>query len=124
MKCLELKPRRSIIKTDHRFMAKIPLLPSKYIWERNGESLGLLASDKRPTLLIITDNENWLKRYRKFYEERFDVVEHDDDFSVDADFETIFGKVQFDSEVLVDEEADEGDEELESELESVDDDVD
>lgn len=116
MKCLELKPRRSLIKTDHRFIAKIPLLPSKYIWETKGDSLGLLASEKRDTLLIISDNESWLNRYKAYYAERFDMAEHGDDFSVDSDFETIFGSVKFsgaedEMEEETDSEADEEDSE-------------
>lgn len=118
MKCLELKPKRSLIKTDHRFIAKIPLLPSRYLWERMGANLGLLASEKRDTLLIISDNESWLKRYTKYYQERFEVIEHGDDFSVDADFEVVFGAVHFDSEVIVDDDEDASEEE---EMEMADD---
>lgn len=95
MKCLELKPKRSLIQTDHRFIAKIPLLPNRYLWETKGESLGLFASEKRDTLLVITDNERFLEQYTPYYKERFEVIEHGDDYSVAADFETIFGAVRF-----------------------------
>lgn len=115
MKCLELKPKRSMIKTDHRFIAKVPLMPNRYLWEKLGANLALMASDKRETLLVITDNDAFLNRYKNYYAERFDMSEHDDSYSVDADFETIFGKVAFDSEVTVEVEVD--DEELDSEEE-------
>lgn len=105
MKCLELKPKRSIINTDHRFIAQVPLMPNRYLWERQGANLALMASDKRDTLLVITDNEDFLKRYRAYYGERFEIAEHDDSFSVDVDFETIFGQVSFDAEVEVAEDA-------------------
>tara|TARA_Y100001934_G_scaffold228005_1_gene274127 strand:- start:433 stop:804 length:372 start_codon:yes stop_codon:yes gene_type:complete len=116
MKCLELKPKRSLIKTDHRFIAKIPLMPNRYLWERMDLSLGLLASDKRDTLLVITDSEDFIKRYTKYYQERFEVAEHGDDYSVGADFETIFGKVSFDQEVEVENDDDENYENEESEM--------
>lgn len=95
MKCLELKPKRGLIKTDHCFIAKIPLLPNRYLWELQGESLGLFASEKRDTLLVITDNERFLKQYTPYYKERFEVIEHGDDYSVASDFETIYGLVRF-----------------------------
>ena len=115
MKCLELKPKRSIIKTDHRFIAKVPLMPNRFLWEKQGANLALLASDKRDTLLVITDNDAFLNRYKNYYTDRFDVAEHDDSFSVDMDFETIFGQVVFDGETAEDAEVE--DEELDSEEE-------
>jgi hypothetical protein len=95
MNCLELKPKRGLIKTDHRFLAKIPLLPNRYLWELQDASLALMASEKRETLLIVTDNERFLEQYRKYYQERFEVTEHGDDYSVASDFETIYGQVRF-----------------------------
>jgi len=98
MKCLELKPKTGLIPTDYRFLAKIPFLPSRYLWENEGANLALLASEKVDTLLVITDNEGFLKRYRSYYAERFEVSEHGDDYRVAGHFETIHGKVRFDNE--------------------------
>ncbi len=98
MKCLELNPKRSIIQTDHQFIAKIPLMPNRYLWEKEGANLGLLASEKRSTLLVISDNDDFLKRYRAYYDQRFEVTEHGDDLAVDADFKVVFGVVHFDGE--------------------------
>jgi hypothetical protein len=98
MRCIELRPKRSMIKTDHRFIAKIPLMPNRYLWETEGFSLAVLGSEKSDAILVISDNESFLKRYLSYYKERFEISEHNDDYKVPADFDTYYGSVAFSNE--------------------------
>lgn len=92
-------------------MAKVPIIPNQYLYNQLNYNLGLLKSSESDTLLLITDNDAFLEKYREYYEDRFQVEEQDDSFVVPSDFEVVYGLVTFDNE----EEPAEEDEELEDE---------
>jgi hypothetical protein len=114
MKCLILRPKSKLRLSDATFLAKAPLLPNQRLFQNEGFNLGLLQSDAESPLLLISDHEDFLKQYRNYYEERFEVEEKGEDFVVPSAYQVIFGKVQFDNETP-EEPADELEEELEEE---------
>lgn len=75
MKHLLLKAKRSIIPSDFTFLAKAPLLPKQYIWKSGKGKLALLSENDSNNLLLLTNQEDFLKAYREYYERYFTVEE-------------------------------------------------
>ncbi len=75
MKHLLLKPKRSLIASDFAFLAKIPLIPNQYIWKEKRGKLALLKDQSSENLLLLTNQEGFLKQYDNYYQRYFEVSE-------------------------------------------------
>tara|TARA_R110001592_G_scaffold138225_1_gene356995 strand:+ start:116755 stop:117105 length:351 start_codon:yes stop_codon:yes gene_type:complete len=73
MKHILLKPKRSLIASDFAFLAKIPLIPNQYIWKEKRGKLALLKDQSSKNLLLLTNQEGFLKQYDKYYQLYFEV---------------------------------------------------
>lgn len=77
MKHILLKPKRSIIPSDHTFLAKVPLIPNQYIWKGELGQLALLKAKEGNNLLLLTNQDGFLKQYDKYYQLYFSTEEID-----------------------------------------------
>ena len=73
MKHILLKPKRSLIASDFAFLAKIPLIPNQYIWKEKRGKLALLKDQSSENLLLLTNQEGFLKQYDNYYQLYFEV---------------------------------------------------
>lgn len=98
MKCLQLKSKSLVKLSDPVFLAKVPIIPNQYLFTRLNYNLGILKADDNSPLLLITDNDEFLQKYKGYYQERFAVEEKDDSFVVPANYEVVYGSVKFENE--------------------------
>lgn len=75
MKHILLKPKRSLIASDFAFLAKIPLIPNQYIWKDKLGKLALLKDSDSESLLLLTNQEEFLAQYKKYYQLYFQMEE-------------------------------------------------
>lgn len=109
MKCLQLKSKSTIKLSDPVYLAKVPIIPNQYLFNKLNYNLGILKADDNSPLLLITDNEEFLQKYKGYYQERFAVEEKGDSYVVPANYEVVYGSVKFENETKASE-----DEELEA----------
>ncbi len=76
MKCLQLKTKSRIYSVDNEFLAKAPLLPNRYLWEKNGHQIALFRQGEGE-FLLCSDDDGFMKQYQKYYQERFELKELD-----------------------------------------------
>ncbi|MDZ7847234.1 MAG: hypothetical protein U5L96_10915 [Owenweeksia sp.] len=93
---LELTPRPQIYNSDHQYMATLPLLPYRFIHEKQGGTLALHGPgthNEEGPYDLQTDHEGFYNSFKKYYEERFEVVEPGVDFSLPAGYQLLQGQV-------------------------------
>lgn len=73
MKVIQLTAKPSIIKSDLDLLAKAPLLPNRYRWEKDGVSLALKKQGER--YFLLTSDENFWQQYQNYYQARFEWEE-------------------------------------------------
>ncbi len=91
MKHILLKPKRSIIPSDHTFLAKVPLIPNQYIWKNKQGKLALLKAKNGNHLLLLTNQEGFLEQYNKYYQLYFDTEELEPAPNLDT-FDLVYGE--------------------------------
>jgi len=91
MKHILLKPKRSIIPSDHTFLAKVPLIPNQYIWKGKLGKLALLKANEGKNLLLLTNQAGFLKQYDKYYQLYFDTEELEPAPNLE-DYELLYGE--------------------------------
>jgi len=91
MKHILLKPKRSIIPSDFTFLAKVPLIPNQYIWKGKLGKLALLKEQKGNNLLLLTNQEGFLKQYHEYYQLHFDMTELESAPNLE-DYELTYGE--------------------------------
>ncbi len=89
MKSYLLRPKHRLYNVDHVFLAKAPLIPNRYLWEKKGYQMALFESED-DSLIICSDHEGFLNQYRSYYQERFDMSEMD---FIPTNHSPIFGKL-------------------------------
>ena len=89
MKCYVLRPKERLFKVDNEFLAKAPLIPNRYNWERKGYQMALFDNED-DSLILCSDHEGFLKQYSNYYQERFEMSEID---SAPTNRAPIFGKL-------------------------------
>ena len=91
MKHILLKPKRSLIPSDHTFLAKVPLIPNQYIWKTKQGKLALLKAKDSKHLLLLTNQDGFLKQYHKYYQQYFEREELEQAPNLEA-FDLIYGE--------------------------------
>lgn len=74
MKCYALRPKQRLFAVDNLFLAKAPLIPNRYLWDKKGYQMALFESDDE-SLILCSDHEGFIKQYQSYYQERFDMEE-------------------------------------------------
>lgn len=77
MKYYKLSPKNRLYKVDQSFLAKAPLLPNRYLWEKKGVQLALFQASETEDLYLASDYEPFLNQYLGYYQERFELSEID-----------------------------------------------
>lgn len=80
------------------YLAKLPMLPHRYLFEKMGKNIAIMEGEKDQPLLLLCDDEAFWDRYEEYYRQRFELEEMGEDFKVPAEYEVAFGKVRFDNE--------------------------
>ena len=91
MKHILLKPKRSLIASDFAFLAKIPLIPNQYIWKEKRGKLALLKDQSSKNLLLLTNQEGFLKQYDNYYHLYFEVSEIETTPNLDS-YDLLYGE--------------------------------
>lgn len=91
MKHFLLKPKRSIIPSDFTFLAKIPLIPNQYLWKDGLGKLALLKEADSESLLLLTNQDAFLKQYTKYYQQHFEMEELEETPDLES-YDLIYGE--------------------------------
>lgn len=97
MQCYRLTNRSKNRFSDGLFLARVPLMPNKYLLEQ-GYSLGLMQAGPEEPLLLITDADAFWNRFQNYYQERFELEQMPEDYVVPASYEVVYGAIKFDNE--------------------------
>ncbi len=78
MHWLELKPQLKLPEQRQEYLAKLPLLPYKYLYHQKGYTLALFkAEGDEPAYYLKTDNRHFFDSFLKYYRQRFEVTEYE-----------------------------------------------
>lgn len=92
MHWLKLEPKKTNTPQQHEFMATLPLLPNKYLYQQKCYTLALFkAEGEGPAYFLKTDNHSFFKAYLPYYRQRFVVTEFENGFEPDAGMEMLSG---------------------------------
>lgn len=75
MKVYLLSPKHRLFKVDNLFLAKAPLMPNRYLWEKKGYQIAIMQAEDSDNLVLCSDNDAFTNRYLDYYRERFELEE-------------------------------------------------